>query len=114
MSKKKSTSKIVDATSVNDRSAATKTSVKVDLKDYAKHSPFSFRKENYRLLLIGLAINVLGFLLMIGGATEDPNQFDADSLFSPVRITISPMLIVLGYIIILYSIMRRPKQSSGE
>lgn len=90
-----------------------KSTGEVDLKDYAKHSPFSFSKQNYRLLLIGLAINVLGFILMIGGATEDPTKFNADELFSPVRITIAPMLIVVGYVVILYSIMRRPK-AQGE
>lgn len=75
---------------------------------------FGFKPENYRFLLIGLAINVLGFLLMIGGATEDPNEFHKDELFSTVRITIAPMLIVAGYIVILYSIMRKKKSPSSE
>lgn len=75
---------------------------------------FGFKPENYRFLLIGLAINVLGFLLMIGGATEDPNEFNADELFSKVRITIAPMLIIAGYIVILYSIMRKKKNTSSE
>jgi hypothetical protein len=56
---------------------------------------------------IGLAINVVGFLLMIGGGSEDPSKFDANELFSFQRITLSPILIIAGYIVILYSIMKR-------
>ncbi|MFN5031275.1 MAG: DUF3098 domain-containing protein [Flavobacteriia bacterium] len=68
---------------------------------------FGFKAQNYRLLLIGLAINVVGFLLMIGGGSEDPSKFDANELFSFQRITLSPILIIAGYIVILYSIMKR-------
>jgi hypothetical protein len=70
---------------------------------------FGFQKENYKILLIGLAINIVGFILMIGGATEDPNVFSEEELFSSTRITVSPMLILLGYIVILYAIMKKPK-----
>ena len=72
---------------------------------------FGFRKENYKLLLIGLAINIVGFLLMIGGGSDDPNVFKADELFSTVRITISPMLIVAGYVVMIYAIMRKGKST---
>jgi len=75
---------------------------------------FAFQPENYRLLIIGLAINLVGFLLMIGGGTEDPNQFNAAELFSPVRITVAPILIVVGYAVMIYSIMRKAKPSKSE
>lgn len=81
----------------------------ISLREYHKSSPFSFSKGNYRLLLIGLAINILGFILMIGGGVSDPNKWDGDALFSTTRITIAPMLIVAGYIVILFAIMRKPK-----
>lgn len=74
-----------------------------------KKSQFGFQPENYKILLIGLAINVLGFLLMIGGAAETPDAFKEDELFSTTRITIAPMLIVAGYIVILYAIMKKSK-----
>jgi hypothetical protein len=74
-----------------------------------KKSQFGFQPENYKLLLIGLAINILGFLLMIGGAAEDPNSFNESELFSARRITIAPILIVAGYIVIMYAIMKRKK-----
>ena len=49
--------------------------------DNANHR-FAFQKLNYKFLLIGLAINIVGFLLMIGGESTDPNKFDASALFS--------------------------------
>ncbi len=51
---------------------------------------------------------------MLGGGTEDPNKFDGDALFSSTRITVAPFLIILGYLVIMYSIMRKPKASSEE
>ncbi len=79
-----------------------------------KFNHFGFQKENYRLLLIGVAINVVGFILMIGGGTDNPNNFNADELFSPIRITVSPMLIIAGYIVILYAIMKKPVKSDED
>ena len=75
---------------------------------------FSFQKENYKVLLIGLAVNIFGFILMIGGGTDDPAKFDGDALFSPMRITVAPVLIVAGYVIIMYGIMRKPKSDSKQ
>lgn len=68
---------------------------------------FGFDPKNYKWLFIGLAINVLGYILMIGGGAETLNEFKEEELFSPIRITLSPMLIVAGYVIILFSIMKR-------
>jgi hypothetical protein len=76
---------------------------------------FGFQAENYKILLIGLAINVVGFLLMIGGGSDDPNKFDGEALFSTVRITIAPIFILVGYGVILFSIMKKTKhQESPE
>jgi len=75
---------------------------------------FGFRKENYKFLFIGLAVNVIGYLLMIGGAAKDQNSFDATELFSDVRITLAPILIVAGFVIILYSIMKKPATKNSE
>jgi hypothetical protein len=46
---------------------------------------------------------------MIGGGSEDPNMFDADALFSPVRITLAPILVIAGYVVIIYGIMKKSK-----
>lgn len=69
---------------------------------------FAFQKENYKWLFIGLIINFVGFMLMIGGGSDDPNKFDASELFSPVRLTVAPILIIAGYIVMIYAIMKKP------
>ncbi|MBU2651744.1 MAG: DUF3098 domain-containing protein [Bacteroidetes bacterium] len=67
---------------------------------------FAFGKANYRLLLIGLAFIVVGFLLMIGGGSDDPNVF-SDRIFSFRRMTLAPILILAGYVIEIFAIMKK-------
>jgi len=69
---------------------------------------FAFGKENYRLLLIGLVVILIGFLLMIGGGSDDPNVFSED-IFSFRRMTLAPILILVGYGIEIYAIMKKPR-----
>ena len=71
-------------------------------------SEFAFGKENYKLLLIGLALIVLGFLLMIGGGSDDPNVF-SDKIYSFRRLTLAPILILAGYVVEIFAIMKKPK-----
>ncbi|NRA12449.1 MAG: DUF3098 domain-containing protein [Crocinitomicaceae bacterium] len=87
------------------------TGADVSLKEYNKTAPYAFSNKNYKLLLAGLGINVLGFILMIGGGADDPNEFHEDALFSTLRITIAPMFIVFGYAVIMYAIMKKPKSA---
>jgi hypothetical protein len=74
----------------------------------AKVGAFAFGKENYWLMLIGLAFILVGFLLMIGGGSDDPNVFNPD-IFSFRRITLAPLLVLAGYIIEIIAIMRKPR-----
>ena len=69
---------------------------------------FAFTKQNYKLLLIGLAFILVGFLLMIGGGSDDPNVF-SDKIFSFRRLTLAPILILIGYVIEIFAIMKKPK-----
>ena len=71
---------------------------------------FAFGKENYRILIVGVLIVVVGYLLMIGGGSDDPNQFHADEIFSTRRITVAPITILIGFAVVLYGIMKRPKE----
>lgn len=73
-----------------------------------KLGEFAFGKENYRLMLIGLFFIALGFLLMIGGGSDDPKVFSYD-LFSFRRITLAPIMILAGYVIEIFAIMKKPK-----
>jgi len=50
---------------------------------------------------------------MIGGGAEDLNAFNAEELFSRTRITVAPILVLLGYAVIIYSIMKKPKINKG-
>lgn len=69
---------------------------------------FAFNKNNYILVIAGLALIGIGFLLMIGGGSDDPNEF-SESLFDFQRLTLAPILILAGYIVEIFAIMKRPK-----
>lgn len=71
-------------------------------------SGFAFGKENYRLLLIGLVLILVGFLLMIGGGSDDPNVF-SDKIFNFRRLTLAPILVLAGYVVEIFAIMKKPK-----
>ena len=68
-----------------------------------------FGKENYKWMLIGLAVMALGFFLMAGGRSSDPNVFQDKDIYSTTRITIAPILIIAGLIIEIFAIMKKPK-----
>jgi hypothetical protein len=70
---------------------------------------FAFAKDNYKWLIIGIVISFVGFILMSGGGTTDLTKFTGDSLFSPMRITVAPILILGGFGVVLYAIMKKPK-----
>lgn len=70
---------------------------------------FAFGKENYRILIIGVVIVVIGYLLMVGGGSEDPTKFNADEIFSFRRITLSPIVILAGFVVVLFGIMKKSK-----
>ncbi len=69
---------------------------------------FVFERMNYILMLVGLGIIGIGYILMIGGGSDDPNVF-SEELFSFRRITLSPILILLGFVVEIFAIMYRPK-----
>jgi hypothetical protein len=77
-------------------------------KTPVQNADFAFGKENYRLMLIGLAFIALGFILMIGGGSKDPNQFNP-AIFDFQRLTLSPILILAGFVIEIFAIMKKPK-----
>ena len=70
-----------------------------------------FDKGNYMWMLIGLGVLALGFFLMAGGKSSDPNVFNADEVYSTTRITIAPMLIIAGFIIEIFAIMKKSKSN---
>ncbi|WP_430811376.1 MULTISPECIES: DUF3098 domain-containing protein [unclassified Carboxylicivirga] len=77
-------------------------------KDQDKKFQFALAKENYILLAIGFAIIILGFVLMIGGRSDDPTVFN-EEIFSFRRITLAPIVVLFGFIFEIYAIMKKPK-----
>ena len=77
-----------------------------------KSTPSIFTKDNYRWMLIGLVVMVIGMFLLSGGASnKDPNVFDKDAVYSTTRITIAPLLILAGLVIEIFAIFRKPKEA---
>lgn len=69
---------------------------------------FVFGKENYKFLFIGLGLIILGFILMIGGGSESPDEFN-EGIFNFQRLTLAPILILAGFGVEVYAIMKKNK-----
>lgn len=69
---------------------------------------FALGAENYKLLAIGFAIIVAGFLLMLGGRSESPDVF-SEKIFSFRRITLAPIVVLAGFIFEIWAIIKKPK-----
>ena len=74
---------------------------------------FALAKENYKLMLIGFGIIILGFILMIGGGSDDPNVFNPE-IFSFQRITLAPIVVLGGFIFEIYAIMKKPSTNDMD
>ncbi len=91
-----------------EKSGTTKTIPKAAPK---ARPDFLFGKSNYLLVILGLIFIAFGFMLMSGGGSDDPAVFD-QSVFSFRRITLAPILVLIGYIIEVYAIMKKPAESN--
>ena len=87
------------------------------MKNKEKQAPASLAERlrempltvaNYKLMLIGLGIIILGFILMSGGGSDDPNVFN-EAMFNFRRITLAPILVLAGFGFEIYAIMKKPK-----
>jgi len=76
-------------------------------------SNFLFGKKNYKFMLIGIAFIALGFILMSGGGSDDPNIFD-ESIFSWRRIRLAPTLVLIGFGIQVYAILLNPDKTDSN
>lgn len=70
-----------------------------------------FGKENFIWMLAGATIMALGFFLMAGGKSADPTKFMDGEVYSTTRITIAPILIIAGFIVEIFAIMKKPTQN---
>jgi uncharacterized membrane protein len=71
-----------------------------------------FTKENYIWMIIGALVIALGMVLMSGGKNENPAVFDTNVVYSSTRVTIAPILIVVGLLVEVYAIFKKPKQTA--
>ena len=69
---------------------------------------FALGKENLRLLLIGVLIIVVGFVLMVGGGSSDPNVFNKE-IFGFQRIVLAPVIVMIGFVFEIFAIMKKPR-----
>ncbi len=68
-----------------------------------------FYKENYLWMGIGIAVIAIGMMLMAGGKNADSTKFDYNVVYSTRRVTIAPILIIVGLLIEIYAIFKKPK-----
>jgi hypothetical protein len=74
-----------------------------------KNDGFPVPRDNYKKILIGFGIIVLGFVLMMGKGADSPDSFNYD-IFSFRRITLAPVVVLIGFGFMFWAILRRPKK----
>jgi hypothetical protein len=74
----------------------------------APPASFAFGKENYIFMIAGVVVLVIGYLLMVGGGSDNPENFNPE-IFDTQRITIAPVTLLIGFGIVLFGIMKKPK-----
>ena len=77
-----------------------------------ENSVMALSRENFKYIIVGCVVVIVGFILMSGGGTEDPTKFNEEELFSFRRITLAPFLVMLGYGVVLFGILKRPKKGA--
>jgi hypothetical protein len=78
-------------------------------KVVVKESSILFTRDNYMWMAIGAAVIAIGMFVMSGGKNQDPNTFDTSVVYSTTRITIAPILVILGFVIEIYAIFKKPR-----
>lgn len=77
--------------------------------DMKNEKEFLFGKRAYRIMGIGITLIVLGFVLMTGGGSDDPNVFNPE-MYSPLRIRVAPTLVLAGFAILVVAILATKKK----
>ena len=78
-------------------------------KTGSNDTDFAIGKENFKYIAVGVVILIIGFLLMAGGKSDDPGKFNPE-IFSFRRITLAPIIVVGGFMFIIWAIMKKPKE----
>lgn len=74
-----------------------------------KKNVFPLEKQNFMIIAAGFVTVIIGLFLMSGGRSENPSDFNPE-VFSFRRITLAPIVVLLGFVAVLVGIMKRPKE----
>jgi hypothetical protein len=79
-----------------------------------KEYTFLFDKENYMWMIGGIVLILIGFMLMAGGKSPNPHEFHYEEIYSFRRITLAPLVLMAGFVVEVYAIMKKPKDTHQE
>ncbi len=74
---------------------------------------FAFTKENYMWMIIGVVLIILGYVLLVGGGSNNPDEFNM-ALFNARRLVFAPIFIVGGLVVEVFAIMKKPSKKQAE
>lgn len=80
--------------------------MKKDIQSTKENPNMPFGMKNYVLMGAGVVILIIGFLLMAGGGSDDPNQFSYE-IFSTRRIVVAPLVLLFGFALEFYAIIKK-------
>ena len=80
------------------------------VKDEKKGFKLAFGKVNYILMAVGIVLLALGYILLTGGGSDDPNVFNP-AMFDSRRLVVAPILIVLGFVVEIVAIMYKGRKA---
>ena len=79
------------------------------MENNENNNEFLFGKTNYKILIVGIILIALGFILMSGGGSDDPNVFN-EEIFNFRRIRLAPTIVLAGFGVVIYSIFKKDKK----
>lgn len=79
------------------------------MKNAPQQQDFLFDRSNYKWMLIGIGFILLGLVLMAGGKSTNPHEFHPEVVYSARRITVAPIMILIGLAIEVYAIIKKDK-----
>lgn len=82
---------------------------KINKQNNGPKEDMVFSWANYKWMLVGVLVIIVGFVLMAGGGSKDPSQFNAEEIFSWRRISLAPFVVLVGFGIVGYSIFHKTK-----
>jgi hypothetical protein len=88
--------------------ATTTSSKETNTSEPRGNQVFLFDKNNYTWMIAGVALILIALFMMAGGKSEDPHKFNYNEVYSFTRITLAPIVMMIGFGIEIYAIMKKP------